>query len=129
MTFRRLNVFPLLLLTVLAACSPSEPDAQEGNETAVMQSHVIPVDYRGRWGESPAACLIANTRRYEIAATRIDRPDFAGKVEQVTLRDGVAMVQLEAQGARTAFHLALQDENTMRASYDARGAFTLYRCR
>ncbi|WP_338241016.1 hypothetical protein [Aurantiacibacter hainanensis] len=129
MTFRRLSVFLLLLPAVLAACSPSEPDAQEGNETAVMQSHVIPVDYRGRWGETAAACLTANTRRYEIAATRIDRPDFGGEVEQVTLRDGVAVVQLEAQGAQTAFRMALQDENTMRASYDARGAFTLHRCR
>lgn len=118
-----------VLAAMLVGCSEAEPEAQESDAPAVAQSHVIPVDYRGRWAETPAACLVENTRRYEIAATRIDRPDFASEVEQVMLSDKWVDARLRAKRAQVDFRMALEDENTMRASYGTRGEFTLLRCR
>lgn len=119
----------LLLAALLAACSADEAEAPDAEGPAVAESHVIPVDYRGRWAESAAACLVESSRRYEIAATRIDRPDFAGRVDEVVLTGPTANVRLEARGGQVEFRMVLEDENTMRASYGARGEFTLLRCR
>lgn len=129
MTCRLAPIGLWVLASMLVGCSEAESDPEERDAPDVTQSHVIPLEYRGRWAETPAACLAENTRRYEIAATRIDRPDFAGKVEQVVLSPNEADVRLGAQGARVNFRMALEGENAMRASYGTRGEFTLRRCR
>lgn len=104
---------------------------KEAGESArgIDESHVIPANFRGRWAEMPSACLSDNTRRYEISAIQIDRPDFSGRVEQVRLRGPAAKIHLETPAGPAEFTLAEVDENTMRAAYGAREPFTLTRCR
>lgn len=123
--------YPVLTALMLAACSPSgevADDAPAAEATAIA-SHIVPRAYRGRWAEMPAACLTHNSRRYEIAAGRIDSGQFGGKVEHVRIIDDTAVVWLALDGAEVLFTLTLEDSNSMRASYGKRDPFTLTRCR
>lgn len=123
------RLLPLFILTVLlhACSSPEEEGATSAS--APETTHAIPREFRGRWAESPAACLSSNSRRYEIAAGRIDSAAFGGEVEEVLLDGQSATVRLALEQSETDFSFTLVDENTMRARYGERETFTLYLCR
>lgn len=86
-----------LVLTslALAACSPAAQPGSEGKLAQTTTSHIIPVDFPGRWAEMPAACLSHNPRRYEIAAGRIDSGQFGGKLEKVRVQGQQALASLK----------------------------------
>lgn len=115
----------------LMACSPSdEQNAKTAARDATPEtSHIIPREYRGRWAEMPAACLTHNSRRYEIAAGRIDTATFGGDVEEVRLNGRNATVRLLLEAGEADFAMTLHDANTMQARYGEREAFTLHLCR
>ncbi len=125
----RISFLPLVAL--IGACSDADRGERgDAAATAVIdESHVIPVEYRGRWAETPAACLSDNSRRYEISAAQIYRADFSARVEDVIIAGDTANVSLEGQGGAAQFRFVLDDANTMRASYGTRAEFTLRRCR
>ena len=122
------------LVIICAACGDGGPSERKTQTSPTAQgepwqSHVIPVEFRGRWAEVPAACLSHNTRRYEISAIQIDRADFSGSVQSVTVAGSAANVRLEVDNEAVAFRMVLDDANTMRTSYGTREEFILYRCR
>lgn len=117
-----------LLACLPTACDPA-PETQAKPQPAVVETHIIPVDFRGRWAEMPAACLSHNSRRYEIAAGRIDSGQFGGKVEQVRVQGEQALASLKLELGEVPFSMVLEDSNTMRAAYGERETFTLLRCR
>ncbi|MFB0613625.1 hypothetical protein [Aurantiacibacter poecillastricola] len=119
----------LALPLSLAACAPQGDAGETQPATTEVQSHVIPLEYRGRWAESVAACLSHNTRRYEISAGTVDREGFHGEVEEVEITGNSATISLTADGAPVDFALSHIDDNTIRARYPGRAPFTLARCR
>jgi len=121
-----LLVIPAL---ALAACSPSGDGEAAARGVEEATTHFVPAKFRGRWGESVAACLSHNARRYEIAAGRIDSGQFGGKVEAVRLRGDTANVRLSLEHGEVQFSLSLIDNNTMQATYGEREPFTLTMCR
>lgn len=124
-----ISLLPVLL--TLGGCAPDTAEVKDSGEgpTVTTATHIIPRQFRGRWAEEPAACLVQNSRRYEIAAARIDTASFSADVNEVTVSGQDAVARLELDHGTVQFAMTLMDANTMRASYGERPPFTLRMCR
>ena len=123
---------PLLPISLaLIGCAPGASEDGEGGEGAVLATttHIIPREFRGRWAEEPAACLVPNSRRYEIAAGRIDTASFGGAVDEVQVAGADAIARLSLDQGEVQFTMTLLDANTIQASYGDRAPFILRMCR
>ncbi|WP_120075970.1 hypothetical protein [Aurantiacibacter odishensis] len=124
-----LSLLPISL--ALIGCAPGAAEDGEVAEDAALRTttHIIPREFRGRWAEVPAACLVPSSRRYEIAAGRIDTASFGGEVESVEVGEEGAVARLALDQGEVPFSMTLVDTNTMQASYGDRSPFILRMCR
>lgn len=105
---------------------------QSGVEATSSQprtTHVIPVDFRGLWAESPAACLSHNDRRYEISAIHFGSASLDAKIKTVQIDGRLAVAKAQAPEGDFTLNMNLVDSNTMRARIGERAPVDLTMCR
>ncbi|WAT19011.1 hypothetical protein OZN62_05445 [Aurantiacibacter sp. MUD11] len=95
----------------------------------VRSSHVIPVNFRGIWAESPAACLSHNDRRYEISAIHFGSASIDAKVRSVQIEGDTALAKAQMEAGDFTLAMTLVDGNEMRARIGERDPVDLMMCR